>query len=56
MNTCMDVLCAGGVKISNGAIRVHKITRANGFKSTRCFYNITDNYVMQLYRIRSNKI
>ena len=27
------------------------ITRANGFESTRCLNNITDNYVMSLYRI-----
>ena len=32
------------------------ITIANGFKSTRCFNNITDNYIMQLDRIKSNKI
>ena len=31
-----------------------EITRANGFKSTGCFNNITDNYIMQLYRIKSD--
>ena len=32
------------------------LTRANSFESTRCFNNITDNYIMQLYIIKSNKI